>query len=131
MGQAENQAKQVVLKVCELFEQHQGMEAAERYFLPDYIEHNQEIPTGNLEGFKEVLRREGLDKPSGRDVKITVLNILAEGDDVGVHMMCEEPGKPALMIMEIYRVRDGLVVEHWDTMRALPEHPVNGKSAVQ
>lgn len=127
MGQAANEAKQVVLKVCELFEQHRGMEAAECHFSPDYIEHNPEIPNGNLAGFKEVLRREGMDKPSGREIRITVLNVIAEGDDVGVHMMCEEPGKPPLMIMEVYRVREGLVVEHWDVMRTLPEHALNGR----
>lgn len=122
---AENAAKQVVLKICELFEQNRAMEAAERYFSTDYIEHNQEIPNGNLEGFKEVLRREKMDKPGRRDVKITVLRVLAEGDDVGVHLKCEEPGKAPLMIMELYRVKDGLVVEHWDAMQAVPEHTGN------
>jgi predicted SnoaL-like aldol condensation-catalyzing enzyme len=118
MGEAVSEAKQVVLKVCELFEQQRGMEAAERYFSPDYIEHNPEIPGGDLDGFKEVLVRERMDKPHGRNVKIKVLKVIAEGDDVGVHMICEEPGNPPIMIMEIYRVKDGLVVEHWDTMRA-------------
>lgn len=116
---AENEAKQVVLKVCELFEQQRGMEAAETYFSPDYIEHNPEIPNGNLEGFKAVLRRERMDKPGSRDVRVSVLRVIAEGDHVGVHMRCEEPGSPPLMIMEIYRVSGGLVVEHWDAMRAV------------
>jgi predicted SnoaL-like aldol condensation-catalyzing enzyme len=126
---ADNEAKAVVLKVCELFEQNRAMEAAERYFSPDYIEHNQEIPNGNLEGFKQVLRRERMDRPGQRDVKISVLRVIAEGDDVGVHMKCEEPGKPPLMIMELYRVKDGLVVEHWDAMQALPAESAHERSS--
>lgn len=118
MSEAVNEAKQVVLKICELFTQQHGMEAAERYFSPDYIEHNPEIPGGNLKGFKEVLVRERMDRPQGREVKLSVLRVIAEGDDVGVHMLCEEPGSPPVNIMEIYRVKGGLVVEHWDAMRA-------------
>jgi predicted SnoaL-like aldol condensation-catalyzing enzyme len=120
MTQQTSEAKQVVLKVCELFKQHRGMEAAERYFSPDYIEHNPDIPNGNLDGFKHVLLREGVDRPRGRDIRISVLNVIAEGQEVGVHMMAEEAGKPALMIMEVYRVQDGLVVEHWDAMQLAP-----------
>ena len=124
MGERIKDPRQIVLNVCALFEQHRGMEAAELYFSPDYIEHNPEIPGGNLDGFKHVLVREGMDRPRGKEVKLSVLHVVAEGDDVGVHMLCEQPNSPPLMIMELYRVKDGLIVEHWDTMRLMPEEPL-------
>lgn len=120
----ENPARQVVVKICALFEQQRGMEAAERYFSPDYLEHNPDIPGGNLEGFKQVLVRERMDRPGLRDVRLKVLNVVAEGDHVCVHMWCEEPGSPPLRILELYRVEDGKVVEHWDAMRVEDQLPI-------
>ena len=53
------------------------MLAVERYFSPDYIEHNPDIPGGNLEGFKQLLVREGLDEPRGhRQVTGDLLRVL-------------------------------------------------------
>ena len=120
LEQAISDPKQVVAEVCRLFEEHRCMEAVDRHFSPDYIEHNPQIPGGNLEGFKDLLVREGLDVPTGRPLEITVLQMIAEGPDVVVYMKAVEPGKPPLMIMEIYRVIDGKVVEHWDVMQAEP-----------
>ena len=119
-----NPAKRVVQDICALFEQQRGMEAAERYFSPDYVEHNPEVPGGNLEGFKQVLVRERIDRPGLREVKLTVLKLFAEGDEVCVHMLCEEPGNPPISILEIYRVENGLVVEHWDAMHVEDQTPM-------
>lgn len=117
--------KQVVTAICELFQAQRGMDAVDRYFSADYIEHNPEIPGGNLDGFKQVLIREGLDEPRGHPMQLDVLRIIAEGSDVAVHLRVRQPDQPDLMIMELYRVRDGKVVEHWDVMQAAPAEPVN------
>lgn len=119
-NQAEPNAREVVLEVCRLFAQHRGLEAVERYFSPEYIEHNPDIPGGNLEGFRRVLIREGLDEPRGRDVAIELLNVVAEGAEVGIYLKAVEKGKPPLMIMEVYRVEGGRIVEHWDVMQGAP-----------
>lgn len=118
MSEGPDDPKEVVAQICRLFAEHRGMEAVERYFSPDYIEHNPEIPGGNLDGFKDLLVRAGLDRPSGRKLEMKVLHTIAEGPDVFVHSVAREEGGPALTIMEIYRIRDGKAVEHWDVMQA-------------
>ena len=122
MSDGPDDPKEVVTQICRLFAEHRGMEAVERYFAPDYIEHNPEIPGGDLDGFKDLLVQAGLDVPSGRKLEMEVLHMIAEGPDVFVHSTAREAGGPALTIMEIYRIREGKAVEHWDVMQAEGGH---------
>jgi len=122
--------KEIVGEVCRLFAEQRGMDAVERYFAPDYVEHNPEVPDGSLDGFRALLVREGLDEPRGRAFEMTVLNLIAECPDVAVHLKVSEPDRPPLIIMEIYRVRDGRIVEHWDVMQSMPAKPVNRRHAM-
>ncbi len=117
--------KRVIEEVYRLFQEQRGMEAVERYFSPNYVEHNPDIPGGNLEGFKHVLVREGLDEPRGHPMEMDVLKIVADGCDVAVHLRIRQPDQQDLMIMEFYRVEGGKAVEHWDVMQVAPVDPVN------
>jgi len=125
MNETDGTPRNVVAALCALFQEQRCMLAVERYFSPDYIEHNPDIPGGNLEGFKQLLVREGLDEPRGHPMKLDVLRIIADGDDVAVHLRVRQLDQPDLMIMELYRVCDGKVVEHWDVMQTAPTDPVN------
>lgn len=117
--------KAVVSAICELFAQRRYVEAVERYFAPDYIEHNPEIPGGNREGFLTHLREGSFDQPGGGGFDIEMLRIVAEGDEVALHIKVVEPGKAPLSVMEFYRIENGLAVEHWDVMQAFPLKPRN------
>jgi len=55
-----------------------------------------------------------------------VKRIVAEGDYVVAHVHgVREPGERGLAIMDIFRLDDGKLVEHWDVIQAVPEQAVN------
>jgi len=38
------------------------------------------------------------------------------------------PGERGVAIVEIFRVRDGKIAEHWDVIQPVPEKPLNSNS---
>jgi predicted SnoaL-like aldol condensation-catalyzing enzyme len=127
MSKVDRSPRDIVKGAITLFERMRGLEAIERYFSPEYIEHNPTIPGGGLSGFVQLLKDEGFDGSRPRDFAFHVHHIVSEGDLVFVHQHVTEPGSPTLVIMDLYRVEDGLIVEHWDVMQTMPDNPVNTK----
>ena len=117
--------REVVEAASRLLEAQRGLEAVELYFSPDYIEHNQTVPGGNLEGFVKLLQDEGFAEPSGRQVEFHIHHVMSEGDYVFVHQHIGEPGKPVVVIMDLYKVAGGRIVEHWDVWQTPPEERAN------
>jgi predicted SnoaL-like aldol condensation-catalyzing enzyme len=117
----------VVGEAIRLMESRRGLEAVEKYFSPDYIEHNPTIPGGNLKGFVQLLKDEGFSElnPRDRQLEFHHHHFICEGEHVVVHHHVTEPGKPTLVFMDIYRVQDGKIVEHWDAIQPVPENPTN------
>ncbi len=37
-------------------------------------------------------------------------------------------GDPGLVVVDFFRVEDGLIVEHWDVLKEVPANPVNPNS---
>ena len=37
-------------------------------------------------------------------------------------------GDPGLAVVDIFRVADGMIVEHWDVIQDVPAQPVNPNS---
>lgn len=122
--------KAVVEAAMRLFEEMRGLEAIERYFSRDYIEHNPTIKGGGLDGFVQLLIHEGFTGPNDRGFEFHVHHVLSENDLVFVHQHVTEPGKPALFIMDLYRVDNGKIVEHWDVMQTAPADPANTRHAM-
>ena len=55
--------------------------------------------------------------------------IFAEGDYVIVHdHAVREPGSRGLAIVNIYKLENGKVVEHWDVIQPVPETAQNGNT---
>ena len=40
---------------------------------------------------------------------------------VAHYRMTETPGDPGVAVVDIWRFENGLIVEHWDVMQAIPE----------
>jgi predicted SnoaL-like aldol condensation-catalyzing enzyme len=120
--------KEVVEAASRLLEARRGLEAVEKYFAPNYIEHNPSVAGGDLAGFLKMLRDERFTEdspPDGRDLRFHADHIICEGEFVVVHQHVTEPGKPTLVFMDIYRVRNGRIMEHWDVIQTAPDNPVN------
>lgn len=93
----------------------------DRYFTPDYIQHNPLAATG-AQGLKDFLTwARGTSPDAHHDVK----RMFADGDHVIAHVhVVIEPGTPGNAVIDIFRIEDGRIAEHWDAMQ-----PISGSSA--
>ncbi|MCR9136651.1 MAG: nuclear transport factor 2 family protein [Alphaproteobacteria bacterium] len=99
-------------------------EAARQLVTPDYIQHNPQIVTGadGLVGIIPLVEQSGM--------TVTTHRVISEGDMVVLHNTFENAdafGAPTLAAFDVFRVEDGLVVEHWDNLQPIPETTVSGR----
>jgi len=99
-----------------------NFDAASKYLGARYIQHNPTAPDGaeGLKGFIGFLR----DKfPNSRS---EIKRVFAEGDYVIVHVhSVREPGTRGRAIVDIFRLENGKIVEHWDVVQDVPEKAAN------
>ena len=81
-----------------------------RYFSPTYIQHNPSIPDG-----PEPIP--GLIASLGKDFSYEPGMAVAEGDLVMVHGRYVGWGPKPMIAVDIFRLKDGKVAEHWDVMQ--------------
>ena len=54
---------------------------------------------------------------------------VAEGDLVVVHShLVRKPGDRGMAVMDIFRLENGKIVEHWDVLQEAPESPANNNT---
>ena len=96
--------------------------AASAYPGPRYTQHNPNAADGP-EGLKAFLAFLKDKFPNNRsDIK----RIFADGDFVIVHVHAvREPGTRGNAIIDIFKLENGKVVEHWDVVQPIPEKPAN------
>lgn len=99
--------------------------AVDRLVSPDYIQHSQLAPPGReaLKAFLDMIRAETPE--AVHDVK----RMFVDGDHVTVHYHVRRfPGDLGWAVMDIFRVEDGLIAEHWDVMQDVVEGGPNPAS---
>ena len=87
----------------------------------DFIQHNPTLPDGP-EGVKTVvqmLASQGVPKQ-----KVVFKHVVSEDDIVILHSRTIMAGKEWRFI-DIYRIEDGKLAEHWDAMMQMPDSPAN------
>lgn len=95
---------------------------AVKYLGSEYKQHNPTAGDGpsGLKSFIAFLQAK-FPKQHG-DIK----QVVAEGDLVVLHVhSTREDGTPGRAIVDIFRVRKGKVVEHWDVIQDIPEKSSN------
>ena len=92
--------------------------AVERFISPNYLQHNQLAEPGR-EGLKRFLDTIREQTPEAvHDIK----RALVDGDHVTVHYHVRRwPGDLGWAVIDIFRVADGLIAEHWDVMQHVAE----------
>lgn len=100
--------------------------AFERYASEDFVEHKADVPEGTRSAtivFLEGLIKE-MPKPTWN-----ILRTAAEGDLVFLHAsFTPADGAPAYVIADIFRLRKGKIVEHWDVVAPPPKQQANPHS---
>lgn len=93
-----------------------GMDAdkVDRYMAPDYLQHSALAEPG-VAGLKAFLRKVRAATP---DAVQEIKRAFVDGDHVIVHCHVRPvPSEPGLAVIDIFRVADGRVAEHWDVIQ--------------
>lgn len=118
----EERNKRIVLDFYEQALNRKDFDAASPY-LGRYIQHNPNAADGpeGLKGFLEFLKKTYPESHS------TITNVMVDGDYVilRVHAV-RVPGTRGDAIVDIFRVKDGKIEEHWDSVQPIPETSRNG-----
>ena len=110
--------KKTVLEFYEAGLNQKDFEAASKYFGPKYIQHNPGAQDG-IDGFKAFLAFLRDKFPNSHS---EIKKVFAEGDYVILHVHAvREPGTRGRAIVDIFRLEDGKIVEHWDVAQDIPE----------
>lgn len=114
--------KKVVVDFYDKGLNQKDYEAAAKHFGPRYIQHNPTARDGT-EGFKGLVAFLKEKFPNSRS---EIKRVIAEGDLVVLHVhSVREPGQRGRAIVDIFRLEDGKIVEHWDVIQDVPETAAN------
>lgn len=115
---------EVIEILDELIMQHRAKEAIDRFISDDFIEHDPTVNGGGKQGLYDYMINEGWDKDNNPDTQLVdiVDRRFASGEYVvTMHHIFRTPEDRGTMYVDVFRVRDGMVVEHWDVFQAVPE----------
>ncbi len=99
----------VLTAMTELFV-HRDLSALDRYWDAGYIQHNPRMPSG-LDFFRKMI-------PSlGPNFKYEPGLVMEDGEFVMIHGRYTGWGDKTMIGADIFRVRNGRFVEHWDVIQ--------------
>ena len=95
------------------------VEAAIALMGPTYTQHNAQIADGK-KGFRQFFAAFNQKYPQSHS---SIVRVFADGDYVILHVhLVREPGTRGEAVMDIFRLDEGKVVEHWDVLQPIPEN---------
>ena len=106
----EEQNKALVSESFEAVFNRREMDAFEKYWSPDYIQHSAHILPGK-DGLRDLVK--SLPAEARYDSSI----MMAEGDFVIVHGRYSGIPGPDWIVVDIIRIEDGKLAEHWDVIQ--------------
>ena len=119
----ETDPKRLVLDFFDLaFVKREAAQAAERYLGAQYKQHNPTAPDG-AEVFPNLISGLFAQAP---EASFHLKRAIAEDDLVVLHYNLKMfPDDRGQAVVDILRVEDGRIVEHWDVMQAVPAESAN------
>jgi predicted SnoaL-like aldol condensation-catalyzing enzyme len=102
-------------------------EAVNAYVAADFVQHSVRIPPGR-QGLIDYLEPRMASRRSDNQ-KSEVARVLADGDMVLVHRRVWSDSNPrGTAYVDLFRLKDGKIVDHWDVVQQIPEFSVSGRS---
>lgn len=114
--------KRIVIDFYDKAINKKDFDAAKVHFGSKYTQHNPNAADGpeGLRGFIGFL------KGKFPNYQSTFKRVFADGDHVIVHVHnIPEPGHRGRAIIDIFRLENGKIVEHWDVAQDIPEKAMN------
>lgn len=109
-----------------VYNKHEVREGFEHYVGPIYREHDPRIADGKepaISTLSQLVAR----FPGSR---VSVRRTIAQGNLVAVQLLwTQQPEQPGAVVrVDIYRLENARIVEHWDVAQELPTTSANGNS---
>ncbi len=126
VGFAADSEQEINKKVVSQFYQNaindKNFAAAEPFLGPWYIQHNPRAQDG-IDGFKKYIDYLKSTYPQAHS---EIKRIMTDGDYVILHVhSIKEPGTRGQAIVDIFRLEDNKIVEHWDVIQEIPAESAN------
>ncbi|MFD5828075.1 ester cyclase [Lentzea sp. NPDC060358] len=91
----------------------------------DLVQHNRTLPDGR----QALVDHVDAARQAMPDLRFDVKRTIAQDDLVVAHSsFTAAGGAVALVVIDIYRVENGRIAEHWDAAEQVPDSPVGGRS---
>jgi len=114
--------RKVIEDFARTFYEKRDVEAAfKAHVVPDYIQHNPGIADGRqaaIDALKPMFSSPG--------ARFDVKRIVVDGQYAVIHLFGRgDPKTPGAAVADIYRLKNGKIVEHWDILQPMPEKSAN------
>lgn len=108
-----------------IIKQHKPEAAAAKYLGAEYRQHNPGAADGP-EAFVGFMKWLAQTYP---DFRSESKRMIAEGNYVVEHShLVLKPGERGLAVVDMYRIENGKIVEHWDVVQEVPETSKNNNT---
>jgi len=113
---------QLVLAVYEQVLKPLDAASVDKFFASDYVQHNPMARTG-ADGLKSFLEWARASSPRAEH---RIKRMFADGDHVVAHVhVIINPGELGNAVVDIFRIADGRIAEHWDVAQPVPPQSAN------
>lgn len=113
--------KKLVLNFYQKLFGDKDLSVIDRYIAVDYIQHNPTMADGR-EGLRAAVTQWFAGAPKE---KVDIPHVAADGELVFLHVRAKNPKGGFQAIVDIFRVKDKKIVEHWDVIQDVPSDSVN------
>ncbi len=121
-----NSPKEIALDFLALITEGQVDEAYERFIDLSGTHHNVHTAAG-FEALRAGMKESDEKFP---DKQFTVKRVVSEGEMVVVYShLALEPGQTGLVVVHMFRFKNGKIIELWDCGQPIPEPAVNSDGA--
>ncbi|HEX3866641.1 MAG TPA: nuclear transport factor 2 family protein [Gemmatimonadaceae bacterium] len=117
--------KEVALAFYDAALNRKDADAACALLGPEYLQHNPKAQDG-VEGFRTFVATLRAATPESQS---EIKQVFVDGNVVILHVhKIPEPGTLGVAIIDLFRLADGKIVEHWDVTQQIPSETASGNS---
>ncbi len=103
----------------------QPEEAVAKYIGPNYRQHN----PGSADGSEALIQTMKWFTQTFPELRMDTKRVIAEGNYVVIHShLILKPGDRGSAVVEIFRLENSKIVEHWDVAQEVPETSANNNT---
>ena len=122
MADLDRNKQTVIAFITRAFNDKQPADAVAQYVGSQYIQHDPQSPDG-ADAFIQFATGFASQFPQ---LRIDIKRVIAEGDLVVAHLLITmAPENRGMAGVDIFRLQDGKIVEHWDVLQPVPEQAAN------